>query len=90
MALKQAGSSKKIYTPIPKGATAPCWKLAVIDPSNQDYALCKVPECTTPRFSRGGGKGSKYSTSNVTHHMEMNHPNEFGPLLQAAAEKKSP
>ena len=89
MALKQAGSSKKIYTPIPKGATAPCWKLAVIDPSDQDYALCKVPGCTTPRFSRGGGKGSKYSTQNVTYHMETQHPNEFGPLLQAVAEKKA-
>ena len=55
-------NQKKTYTPIPKGATAPCWKLAIIDPSNPDYALCKVPECPYSRFSRGGGKGAKYST----------------------------
>ena len=90
MATKQNGTSKNIYTPIPKGATAPCWKLAVIDPSNQDYALCKVVKCPDPKISRGGGKGAKYITQNVTYHMDRYHPKQFGPFLQAAAEKKSP
>ena len=90
MATKQNGTSKNIYTPIPKGATAPCWKLAVIDPSNQDYALCKVAKCPDPKISRGGRKGAKYSTQNVTYHMDRYHPKQFGPFLQAAAEKKKP
>ena len=86
---KPNGKSKIPYSPIPKGATAPCWKLAIIDPSNPDYALCKVPECPNSRLSRGGGKGAKYSTQNVTAHMENYHPKEFSPLLQAAEENKA-
>ena len=91
---KANGKSKIPYTPIPRGATAPCWKLAVIDPLDPDYCLCKVqeiyngPDCPRPRISRGGTKGAKYTTSNVTAHMTKYHPNEFGPLLESAAEKR--
>ena len=62
----------------------------MIDPSNQDYVLCKVAKCPDPKISRGGGKGAKYITQNVTYHMDRYHPKQFGPFLQAAAEKKSP
>ena len=61
-------SKKKTYTPIPKGATASCWKLAIIGPSNPDYCICKVqelykgPECPLPTFSRDGSKGAKSYT----------------------------
>ena len=88
-------NQKKTYTPIPKGATASCWKLAIIDSSDPDYCTCKVqelykgPECPVSRFSRGGSKGAKYCTSNVTSHMEKYHRNGFGPLHEGAAEKKN-
>ena len=29
------GRSKIPYTPVPRGATAACWKVAVIDPQDQ-------------------------------------------------------
>ena len=40
-------------------------------------------------MSRGGGKGSKFTTSNITHHMETWHPDLYGPLKAAADEKKA-
>ena len=73
------GEPKIPYTPAPRGASAPCWKLAVIDPQDPNYVLCKVQEmyggkeCPWPRLSRGSRKGAT----------------EFGPLLEAAAEKKA-
>ena len=89
------GKPKIPYTPVPRGATAPCWKVAVIDPQDQDYILCKVQEiyggkeCPWPRLLRGSRKGAKGTTGNITEHMKKYHPNEFGPLLEAAAEKKA-
>ena len=89
------GKPKIPYTPVPRGATAPCWKVAVIDPQDQDYVLCKVQEmyggkeCPWPRLSRGSRKGAKGTTGNITEHMKKYHLNEFGPLLEAAAEKKA-
>ena len=61
----------------------------MIDPSNQDYPLCKVAKCPDPKISRGGGKGAKYSTQTITYHMDRYHPKQFGPFLQEAAEKKA-
>ena len=89
------GRPKVPYTPAPRGSTAPCWQLAVIDPQDPNYVLCKVQEkfggkdCPYPRLSRGSRNGSKGTTGNITEHMKKHHFNEFGPLLEAAAEKKA-
>ena len=40
-------------------------------------------------MSRGGGKGSKFTTGNITQHMETWHPDVYGPLKAAADEKKA-
>ena len=67
-----AGGSKqrKVYTKTPKGATAPCWKLAIIDPNNEDNAIGQVQNCVKREISHGGKNGAKYSTQNVTYHMD--------------------
>ena len=89
MAGKQSFKKGKLHTKIPRGATAPCWKLAIIDPTDEDIALCQVKNCEKPQIARGGKNGAKYSTSNITYHMENRHPVEFGPHKQAADERKT-
>ena len=76
----------KLYCPVPKGARAPCWSLAVIDPEDENWALCKVESCTDKRIGRGSLKGARFCTQNITQHMEKHYPDEFAPHLQAYKE----
>ena len=76
----------KPYTPVPRGARAACWKLAVIDPADENWVICQVEDCPDKRVGRGSLQGAKFSTQNITHHMETKHPDEFAPYLQAAKE----
>ena len=84
-----ARKQTKAYTKVPRGATAPCWGLAIIDPNNEQNAICQVKHCVRPIIGRGGKNGSKFCTQNITLHMERSHSKEFGPLLQAFEEKKA-
>ena len=62
---------------VPKGARSPIWKLVVIDPSNQENAICKVNGCNL-KISRGGAKGAKFCTTNIMNHLVRIHPDELG------------
>ena len=79
----------KPYTPVPKGARNPCWIFFVIDPEDENWALCKVEDCTIKRIGRGGLQGARFSTQNLTQHMERYHPVVFAPHLEKYKEREA-
>ena len=53
-------SSEYLAMAVPKGARSPIWKLVIIDPSNKDYAICKVNDCNL-KIGCGGKKGISFA-----------------------------